>query len=154
MTSRRWWIFFVLLLVLAVAAVTSPLVYNLNQQLRPEQVADARQRWAARNLRDYELRYNLRIDDAPEGREYRVVVRDGTVVEAVADDAPARDDVFTVDAVFDLIESGLTEDAAAARRNYTVARFHPELGYPARYVRRVKATGERVELVMRVRPLD
>jgi hypothetical protein len=50
-----------------------------------------------------------------------------------------------VEPLFDRIEAALRQDAAEGRRIYATATFSPHDGHPVRYVRRVRATGERVE---------
>jgi hypothetical protein len=50
-----------------------------------------------------------------------------------------------VEPLFDRIEAALRQDAAEGRRTYATAVFDRHDGHPMRYVRRVRATGDRVE---------
>ena len=73
MRRRRWLWFFVTLAGLSALALTTLIVYNLRQQLRPEQLAEARERWQQHRPDDYDLDYTLRQDDAgPETCHVRV----------------------------------------------------------------------------------
>lgn len=163
---RRWAGFFLLLAVLAVAAGVTPVIYNLRQQLTPEQVAQARARWRERAPRDYDLRCTEKLlrDGAEEENEYVVLVRGGAVVALGANGELLRlegagpalglcartlpggaGEPVGVGPLFDRIEAALRQDAAEGRRTYTTATFDPQNGHPVRYVRRVRATGEREE---------
>jgi hypothetical protein len=57
--SRGWIWFFVALVGLATVWVSIEIWYNLAQQLKPEQVAEARQRWAEKAPADFDLKYTL-----------------------------------------------------------------------------------------------
>ncbi|HZY84552.1 MAG TPA: hypothetical protein VFE78_06960 [Gemmataceae bacterium] len=163
---RRWVGFFLLLAVVAAAAGVTPVIYNLRLQLTPEQAAQARERWRERGPRDYDLRCTEKLlrGGAEERNEYVVLVRGGRavalgvngellrlegagpalgpVVRALPGDADAP---AGVGPLFDRIETALRQDAAEGRRTYATATFDPHDGHPVRYVRRVRATGERVE---------
>ncbi len=78
--SRRWVWFFAVLALLGVAAVVIPIVYNLRQQLRPEQLAAARARWQQQGTRDYDLAFEVKYDTDPRADEHMVQVRGGKVV--------------------------------------------------------------------------
>ncbi|HEY7327360.1 MAG TPA: hypothetical protein VH592_06970 [Gemmataceae bacterium] len=165
--SRLWIVFFVALAVMVLFAMLVPIVYNLSIQLRPEQVAEAQQRWLDNTPANYDLEYLVRTmnGDQEEESTYLVQVRGGQVVLAVCN----RDLVyvdpslaliaglsalalssenprqFGVPALFDEIEARLHEDESAGRRNFATAQFDPKDGHPFHYVRRVAGTKERVE---------
>jgi hypothetical protein len=163
---RRWVVYFLLLAVLGPGAAVALVVYNLRLQLTPEQVAQARARWRERAPRDYDLRCTEKLlrDGAEEQNEYVVLVRGGAVVALGANGELLRLEGggpalgLSVRALpggagepvgalplFDRIEAALRQDAAEGRRTYTTATFDPQNGHPVRYVRRVRATGEREE---------
>jgi hypothetical protein len=170
--SRRWLPFFVVLACLAVTGVVLPIVYNLNQQLRPEQLAEARARWLEYGPKDYDLEYTLQIDRDLTLERYAVLVRGGKVVFAAGDgevyrvpsdlgavSGPSAVGMVSgekkpcgVDAVFDRIQAVLDGSVGAARRNLIVAVFDPRDGHPRRFVYRVRGTSEREEWVLRLRP--
>jgi hypothetical protein len=163
---RRAWVwFFAVLAALAAAAVATPLVYNLRQQLTPEKIAAARALWRARGPRDYDLEYREKIDGGGETEEntYRVQVRGGRVTAAVRNGElvllaePARAAVgpwpspaqsssgCEVEGLFDRMEAALRDDAGAGRRPFTVATFDAGDGHPVHYVRYWKRGRERLE---------
>jgi hypothetical protein len=161
--SRTWVGFFVLLLGLAGVAVALPIVYNLAQQLRPESLARARQRWRERGPADYDLTFAITYDRERLSERHIVLVRNGKVLFAscegdvvhlahglgAAAGLPAgglgKAAGLDVPAIFDHIEELLREQIASGGRNYLVAEFDPDLGYPRRFVRRVRGTGTREE---------
>src|SRR5262245_44577284 len=80
---NRYWIwFFVIVLVLTVAAVGTLISYNLHQQLQLEQVEAARQRWERHALTDYDLLYTINRQDSSGvvEEEYLIRARHGAVV--------------------------------------------------------------------------
>jgi hypothetical protein len=163
---RRWAGFFLLLAVLAAAAAVTPVVYNLRLQLTAEQAAQARARWRERAPRDYDLRCTEKQlrGGAEEQNEYVVLVRGGEVVAVGANGELLRlegagpavgpaaralpgyaGEPVGVEPLFNRIEAALRQDAAEGRRTYATATFDLHDGHPVRYVRRARATGERVE---------
>jgi hypothetical protein len=168
--SRAWVAFFVLLLALASVGVAMPILYNLGQQLRPEQLAAARQRWRDHGPADYDLTYQVAYDRDPLAERHIVLVRGGKVVFASCEgevryQAPAlaaavglpagglgKGGGLDVPAVFDHIDELLREQGAAARRNFLVAVFDPKDGYPRRFIRRVRGTPAREEWNLRLWP--
>jgi hypothetical protein len=168
-------IFFLVLIVLGTVAVVVPIVYNLRQQLTPEQVAAARARWQANGTRDYVLEYQVRVDSDPRPDEYRVKVRDGKPISAICngqpmllDDGaglllgpgvkmlPAEDCLQqTVDGMFDEIERRLHQGTRAdGKRNYATASFDSRDGHPHRFIYRVAGTKERLEWIIKLIRLD
>ncbi|HVS38530.1 MAG TPA: DUF6174 domain-containing protein [Gemmataceae bacterium] len=149
--SRGWIWFFVLLVGLGTAAVTLPLLYNLSIQLRPEELAAARERWKAKGPRDYDLQFQEKITQNGQETEsnWFVQVRDGKVISATRNEQkqPIEECAnLTVEGQFAEIERGLQIDqAAGARRNYATAAFDLRDGHPTHYVRRVRGSGDRLE---------
>ncbi len=170
--SRRWVAFFMVLALLGIAAVIIPIVYNLGQQLRPEQLAAARERWRRNAPADYDLK--LLIHTTHEGREtedeYVLVVRGGrpralgsnkellyvapslavllgSCILALPPEDLRR---HGVEALFDQMEEALRHDEASGGRNYITAKFDPADGHPQHYVRRIRGTKERVEWFVRL----
>jgi hypothetical protein len=170
--SRRWVVFFVVLGLLGIAAMVIPIVYNLGQQLRPEQLAAARERWRRNAPADYDLK--LLVHTTHEGREtedeYLLAVRGGhpralgsnrelLYIDpsaavllgpgplALPPEDPRR---YGVEALFGQMEEALRHDEASGGRNYVTAKFDPDDGHPQRYVRRVRGTKERVEWFVRL----
>jgi hypothetical protein len=170
--NRRWIWFFAVLAALGAAAVVIPVVYNLRQQLRPEQLAEARERWRQFGTDDYDLAFEVRYDTDPRPDQHQVQVRDGKVVSWVIngeqqirtpgaplpdarplDNPPGAGDATLevwkrpdVEGIFNMIEKWLQEDAASTgRRNFATASFDPRDGHPFHYVHRVAGTRQRQE---------
>jgi hypothetical protein len=148
---RAWVWFFVALAVMSAAAVILPIVYNVSIQLRPEQLAAARERWKANGPRDYDLQYQEKITENGVQTEsnWLVQVRDGKATAVTCDgrELPAAEyPNLTVEGQFAEIERGLQLDLAeGARRNYATAAFDLRDGHPTHYVRRVHGSGDRLE---------
>ena len=165
--SRRWIGFFVILSGLAVVAIVVPIVFNLSIQLRPEQLAVARQRWQENTPLNYDLEYLIKTTqrDREDESSYLVQVRSGRVVLVLCNDDLAYLDPslalvaglgvpalssenprqFAVLALFDKIEAALRQDEMSGRRNFATAQFDPKDGHPFHYVHRIRGTKERVE---------
>ena len=75
--SRTWVWYFLILGVLSAAAATILIVFNLRQQLKPEQLAAAKALWKAKGPRDYDMTYRQLVGDEPE--TFVVRVRGGQV---------------------------------------------------------------------------
>jgi hypothetical protein len=162
--------FFALLVVLATFAVALPLLYNLRQQLRPEQLQAARQRWREHGPKDYDLTFAVTYDRDPLAERHIVLVRGGKVVLALREGemvslAPAlraaiglpagglgREQGRDVPAIFDHIESLLAGQDTDARRNFIVGAFDPKDGHPRRFVFRIRGTSTREEWNLRLWP--
>jgi hypothetical protein len=164
--------FFLVLAGLGLAALTIPIVYNLRQQLRPEQVAEARERWRRAAPADYDLKlFVLTNHDGREERdEFVTAVRGGKVALVGCNGellyaapalavlagpgllAPPREDLrrHGVEALFRQIEEALREDQASGGRNYATAKFDPADGHPQHYVHRIRGSKERVEWLVRL----
>jgi len=163
--SLRWVAFFVILACLAVTGIVLPIVYNLGQQLRPEQLAAARERWELVGPADYDLTYTVKYDREPLAERHLVLVRDGKIVWAscegeVVQVSPALGAALgvaaggsgrggrDVSAIFTHLEKLRQEESAG--RNFLVAVFDPKAGWPRRIIRRVGGTSAREEWDVRV----
>jgi uncharacterized membrane protein len=80
--NRRWIWFFVVVFVLALLATVVLVVFNLQQQLKPEQLSAARKLWSEKGPRDYTMTYTTRVNEETELDRYWVQVRGGRVVLA------------------------------------------------------------------------
>jgi hypothetical protein len=154
-TNRRWIWFFVVLTAMGILAVGSLTLYNLAQQLKPEELAAARRRWKEKGPRSYQLSYQVKAGIAPQTTtSYVVRVRDGKVVSATVNmrpEARQRFGYYGMEALFDYIGEFLERDAKLPRRIYIRAFFDPDNGALQWFVRRVTGGTERVEIT--VKPL-
>jgi Family of unknown function (DUF6174) len=158
--NRRWIWFFVLLSVLGLCAMIIPWVYNVAQQLRPEQFAAARALWNQQRPSDYNLEYVVKEDDKPGGdassapgvESVSIQVRQGRVDSAMRNGnplSPEEEKKYGVDALFDLIQAHLEHDGQPGQpRAYAHARFDKQDGHPVHYVRRVMGSRERLEIIV------
>lgn len=147
--SRAWLWFFGLLILLTATVITIEIWYNLRQQLKPEQLAGARQLWREKGPVSYEVRYTLKRQDG--GEEKRLVtVREGTL----ATNHGRRDSFASMDSLFDYVEKRLEADAQPGTpRVFVTAIFDRHDGHILRYVRSVRSNRERLEVVVQLRPL-
>jgi len=157
-SSKHWIWFFAILTILALTAIIVPIVYNLKQQLKPEAVVAAREKWKASGITDYDLAYQERIDNEEHGTGYHAKIRGGRVVAATIDGEPLPEREWgrhCIDAMFDHIMLDLSPERAAStgRANYLSAHFDKQNGFPIRYVYRVRGTKSRVEWNIRLTPL-
>jgi hypothetical protein len=158
--SRGWIWFFALLAALGLCAIIIPWAYNLSQQLRPDQLADARERWVQHRPIDYDLEYVAKEDDkpgsdplaGPDVESLSLRVRDGRIESALRNGkavAPEEAPQFGVDALFDLIQRNLDNDGQPGQpRSFAHARFDKNDGHPVHYVRRVMGSRQRLEIII------
>jgi hypothetical protein len=177
--NRSWVWFFLLLAAAGAGAVVVPIVYNLRQQLRPEQLADARARWEKAGPLDYDLVWEAKQDRDPRPTEYHVIVRGGHVCAVsenghltLADESAAplggavgptlaalervpRHELtgYTVEAQFREMEENLKKSAESGGKDFATASFDSRDGHPIHYIYRVKRSSQRLEWNIRlVRP--
>jgi hypothetical protein len=150
--SRRWIWYFVVLFALAFLATAVLIVFNLKQQLKPEQLAAARALWQAKGPRDYTMSYRTRIDSEANANHYWVKVRGGRVVDSKFNDQAESPQLLPyrgMDRIFDDIEDFMRIDSQPGRpRAYVVAIFDEQTGGLCRYVHRVMGSQQRVEITI------
>jgi hypothetical protein len=161
MRSPRTFVwYFLVLALLGAAAVVIPIVYNLNQLLTPEKLAEAEALWERNGPASYDLRLIDRSGSDERGDVYEVRVRQGEVVglsvngqaQAVAKLSAEQRRGWTVPGLFDRMRAQLAEEEQGKRRNFATASFDKGLGYPNRYVRRVRGTRDRLEWLISLEP--
>ena len=132
--SRAWVGFFVALTLLAGAAVTLEVWYNVHQQLTPEALAAARRLWQAKGPADYDLKYLVSLQSR-EGERLTGRVHDGTLKNVTVNGEPLDPVLY---AFHDL--TPLLEQAASAEGEREVSGAAPE---QARAVVEVQVRGGR-----------
>jgi hypothetical protein len=148
-SPRQGWIwFFVILFVLAVAAVTIQVWYNVRNQLTHEQLARARALWNAKGPADYDMHYVIHKLDSKE--TYDVKVRNGKAVSVICNGQPLEERLFRYSemrSLYDFIEGFLEQDSEPGRpRTFATATFDPNDGHLLRYVRSVTSTRQWQEI--------
>jgi hypothetical protein len=157
-----------LLVLLSAVAAIAPIVYNLRQQLRPEQLEEARERWRVHGPSDYDLTFAIRYDRETIPQRHFVFVRGGKVVFASCEGeivtlSPASGAAVglpaggmgkqpgqDVPAILDHVEDLMHEPGA--ERNLLVASFDAKDGHPRRIIRRVRRSSTREEWSLRLWP--
>jgi hypothetical protein len=152
-TNRNWIWLYVVLALLAVAAIAINLTYNLQQQLTVSELKAARALWDKNGPKSYDLfiRKDVGIDKSAR-ESIRAKVRNGAVVEVTLNDQPLARRLwaeYDMPGVFDWIERFLEIDSQPkAPRAFCRARFDPVDGHVKHYVRSVRGAGQRQELVI------
>ncbi len=151
--THRWIWFFVVLFVLAIAATTVLIVFNLKQQLKPEQLRAARKLWNENGPKDYTLVYTTRVNDESREDQYWVKVRGGRAVESTFNgqqEPPERLPYRSMDALFDIAERFMKIDSEKeAPKTFVRAIFDDQKTGGLRwYVRRVMGTRQREEITV------
>src|SRR5437868_14091986 len=80
--SRGWIWYFVILFTPALVATIALIVFNLQQQLKPEQLAKARALCKERAPANYTMSYTTRVNEETKADHYWVKVRGGKVALA------------------------------------------------------------------------
>jgi hypothetical protein len=156
--SRRWIWYFALLFALALVATVVLVVYNLRQQLKPEQLAAARALWKERGPANYTMSYTTRVNEEPADR-YWAKVQGGTVVDAKYNgqsEPPERRAYRSMDGLFDFVEKFMQMDTEPGRpKTYVRAIFDDQKTGGLRwYVRRVMGSRQRVEITVDAFSID
>ncbi|MGF1578885.1 MAG: hypothetical protein ACFCD0_05940 [Gemmataceae bacterium] len=157
---RSWIWFFVVIVVLVATAITTLIIYNVNQLLTREDVEAGLARWKEKGPSSYVMYFKVRrIGDIVEPvplttpGEYQVKVVDDEVKYVSRDFValpPETYKHFGMEAIYEnLILSNLQEDEKKdAPSTFTRGIFHHTDGHVQWYVRRVSRTRNRVELIM------
>ena len=152
--NRGWIWYFVILAVLSVVAVSLLSFFNLKQQLKPEQLEEAKRLWNARGPASYDMVYTQK-GSAPG--TFKVQVRNKKVISAIRDGQPLEDRLrrySDMPALFGFIEDFLKKDAQPGQpRTFTVASFDSDDGHLTHYIRRVMGGTERIEITVQLQPL-
>ncbi len=153
--NRSWIWYFVILGALTVTAITVMIVFNLKQQLKPEQLAAARALWAEKKPADYDMEYTKAVGQT---ETYAVKVRGGKTVSVTLDGrdlGPDRYAYYDMDGLLASIDGFLEHDAKPNQpRTFTKATFSANDGHVIRFIRRVLGTNERLEINVKLQPVE
>jgi hypothetical protein len=155
---NRGWLWFMLLTFgLAAVACTALVVYNLRQQLKPEDLDKAWALWKEKGPADYDLIYTVgKLGSATE--KYVVKVRSKKTEFVSLNGKPLEDRLlpyYGMDELFGQLSEFLRRDVEPGKpRVYCRAVFDPEDGHVCWYVRSVMGKQERLEInVLELRPM-
>ena len=130
--NRRWIWVFVVFFGLAIVATVILIAYNLGQQLKPEQLAAARQLWNEKGPRSYTMAYTVRRNESEDLDHYVVKVVNRRVVASEFNGRPEEPGRFGyrgMDSLFDDIERFQTQDREPGKpRVFVRAIFDPKDG--------------------------
>jgi Family of unknown function (DUF6174) len=148
---RRAWIwFFVALGILAVVWVSVEIWFNLQQQLTPEKLSDARERWKQFGPRSYDMTYMIKRPDGTD--QYAVIVRNGNVTSVTRNGQPVEARLYrysSMPALFNFIDEFLEQDRKPdSPRAFEVATFDPQDGHVLHYVRSVARLRQQQEITV------
>ena len=150
--NRNWLWYFLTLAFLTLLATTILIVYNLSQQLKPEQLQAARRQWQEKGLPSYHLVYSIKIHEESRSDLYDITVKDHHVTQALVNGLSQTADKFHwygMEKLFSYIATDLERDQKKGQpRAYTRALFDPQNGALRWYVRRVMGTQHRVEITI------
>jgi len=149
--NRRWIWFFVVVFTLAFLATVTLVVFNLQQQLTPEQLAAARKLWSEKGPRDYTMTYTTRVNEDTNLNHYWVKVRGGKVVASKFNGNPQSSELLHyrgMDGRFDDMERFMIKDSEqGSPKVFVRAIFDGQNASALRsYVRRVMGGRQRVEI--------
>jgi hypothetical protein len=159
--SRGWIWFFAILVVLTVAATAFLWIYNVRQQLTPEELAAAHKLWKQKRPSDYVLTYTK---EGSASGTFVVTVRKGEVKSVVMkQDVTENGRVKTVstalpkrlyqssdmDGLFRDLERFLEMNKDPAQgRAYLTANFDPDDGHINGFIYSNSRTGQRVKVLV------
>src|SRR5262249_17494969 len=138
---------------LGAVGVTAEIWSNLNQQLTPDKLAEARAVWKQKGPHNYDLDYEIKREDNPDpaprtGAKITVHVENGQAEGPLATEFGSMDDLF------DYVERRLRADRdSGGSRPFVKATFDHRDGHIVHYVRSVMKTHERLEITVTLRPL-
>jgi hypothetical protein len=150
---RGWKWYFALLILLTLAATVSLIVYNLWQQLTPEQFEANLKLWQQKGPKSYTLVYKDTFTPQAGGEQtnhYVVKVVNRKVKEVLVNGVPKEErlEYHDMDGLFNFIERFFEMDEKEKRKVYRKGVFDENTGALRRFVRRVMGTRERQEIVV------
>jgi hypothetical protein len=156
--SRGWIWFFVILAVLAAAAVGIQIWYNAGQQLTSEKLEAAVAKWSEHGPRDYDIEYTVKKPDITES--YKVQVRANKVTSVTRNGEEVEERLYrysSMPALLGFIDDFLKKDLADAKkgkkRPFAVATFDPQDGHLEHYIRSA-GPSDRVEITVEFQKVE
>jgi hypothetical protein len=151
--SNNWKWFFAALVVLSLLASGTLIGYNMQLQLRPEELEAKRELWRQNRPASYTLIYtetfSSQADSAPLSNHYVVKVDNRKVREVLVNGIPKKEglEYHDMDGLFNEVERFFELDEKEKRRVFRKAQFDDN-GAIKSYVRRVAVSRERQEILV------
>jgi hypothetical protein len=161
--NRGWIWFFIVLTVLAVAAITINLLYSSRQRLTMDQLRAAQDLWDRAGPKDYDLVIDKTIGPATAGGDkirdrITVHVRDGKGRSGTINGQPLDERLLSQ---YDMagwqsfVEEFVRQsEKPDAPRTFLSADVDPQTGALRRFRRSVRTTREWVEVVFQLTPVN
>ena len=153
--NRNWLWYFLVLAVLTIIATTTLAIYNLRQQLKPEQLDAAIDLWRAKGPAEYVLVYLAKKTEQSGDMEdhYVVKVKGGKAFEVLVNGLPLAEErqlaYYGMHRLLQDIERFMELDAEPGRpKTFTRGDFNGKNGALLRYVRRVMGSRQRLEITV------
>lgn len=149
--NNNWKWFFAIVAALALAASIVLVVFNLRQQLTPEQLDAARQLWIGHGPASYTLIYTEKFSSqagSESKNHYVVKVRDRKVTEVLVNGAPKEErlEYHDMNGLFNEVEAFQDKDSKEKRKVFCRASFDDNTGAIRSYVRYVPNSSERQQI--------
>lgn len=150
--KRTWIWYFAVLAVLTIVATATLAIYNIRQQLKPEQLDAAIALWKEKGPKDYVLVYTAKKTELSGEMDdhYVVKVKDGQAYEVLINGLPAEERqlaYYGMTRLLQYLERFMEIDAEPGRpKAFLRGDFNARTGALVRYVRRVMGTKQRLEI--------
>ncbi len=148
-SNLGWAGYFLILLGMGIVAVTVMVVYNIRQQLKPDQLEAAHELWKENAPKNYDLKYLIKRPGDQTDKFY-VKVRKGETVELTLNGKSQPRHLYRhhgMPALFRYVKRFMEIDQdPKTPKSFTRAIFHKKDGHIMWYVRRVSGTKDRVEV--------
>lgn len=164
--NYAWIYYFAFLFIASVGVTVFMIQFNLSIQLKPEDLEAAHKLWEEKGPKNYDMFYSEQVNEDERKTVFAVKVRGGKVTEVLMNGKPVEPTkvdgkehdprpYHSMDGKFRDMERFMKIDQEKdAPRVYVVADFDPSTGAVVKYIRRVMGTRQRVELRVRVEPVD
>lgn len=161
--NRGWIWFFVVLTILAAAAITINLLYSAGQRLTMDQLRAAQDLWDRAGPKDYDLVIDKTIGAATAGGDktrdrITVEVRNGKALSGTINGQPLPDRLlseYEMAGWLSFVEAFVSQsEKPDAPRTFLSANFDPQTGALRRFRRSVRATREWVDVVFQLTPVN
>lgn len=146
---RSWQVYFWVLTLCGVAAITIPWVYHQKQVLTETALSQNENLWLGKQPSSYSLR--ILVNDGGPPSQWNIRVGSGKILAVSKDgqfQANEAGDRFLPTPFFGEMRQWLEYLKKDEKPPFVGVQFHPQLGYPLRAVLRRKSPVQRLEIQM------